>query len=168
MKKRIQLSTVKQEACVEVVFVNANLICKVINSSNVLRSIIEDAENRYCIKYLTEVAVDQDGNPMVDEDGCAIQQPICDKDGKLVAEYSTFPIDGTRLKQLNETVLQFLDELRNAMEGDEQSPSSLINPTTQCLLLGFGIDKRLVYSIRYITAHIQTQNPKLQKNGNNN
>lgn len=118
MKKRIQLSTVRQEADVEVVFVNANLICKVINACNAAQAIIDDAEQHYCIKVQHEPALNESGEPIVDKNGCTIEEPVLDKNGNQVYNYDSYRMAEDELRDLHTRVLPFLTELRNTLEGE--------------------------------------------------
>ena len=119
MKKKIQLSTVRQEADVEVIYVNAALICKVINAHNAITSIIGEAQACRAIKNLHEPVLDEDGNPVVDEKtGNEIIKPVVDEKGNEVFEYSPYYVQPTDIKDLNEVILPFLTELRNVLEGE--------------------------------------------------
>lgn len=118
MTKKIQLSTVRQEADVEVVFVNANLICKVINACNAAQAIIDNAEQHYCIKAQREPALNENGEPIVDENGCGVEKPVLDKKGNQVYNYGNYRMAEDELRDLHIRVLPFLTELRNALEGE--------------------------------------------------
>lgn len=118
MAKKIQLSTVRQEADVEVIFVNAALICKVINAHNALKSIIDNAERTHRIKAETQLAKNDDGTPCLTEDGYEIEEPILDKNGKPVVHYFSYNLDEKELMGLAESALPFLNELRTVLEGE--------------------------------------------------
>ena len=118
MAKKIQLSTVRQTADVEVLFVNAALICKVINANNALKSIIDSAKLNQRIKAETQLAKNDDGTPCLTEDGYEIEEPILDKNGKPVVHYSSYCLEAEELMELAEDVLPFLDELRTILEGE--------------------------------------------------
>lgn len=118
MAKKIQLSTVRQQADVEVIYVNAALICKVINANNALNSIIDGAKRTNHIKAETQLAKNDDGTPCLTEDGYEIEEPILDKNGKPVVHYSSYCLEAEELMGLAEDVLPLLNELRNALEGE--------------------------------------------------
>ena len=118
MAKKIQLSTVRQTADVEVLFVNAALICKVINANNALKSIIDGAKRTNHIKAETQLAKNDDGTPCLTEDGYEIEEPVLDKNGKPVVHYCSYCLEEEELMSLAEDVLPFLDELRSALEGE--------------------------------------------------
>jgi hypothetical protein len=118
MAKKIQLSTVRQEADVEVIYVNAALICKVINAHNVMDSIIRKAKDNYGIKEPTHTVLDENGEPCLNENGYEIKERDVDENGKPVVMYSSYKIDDCELEGLAETVLPFLNELRNTLEGE--------------------------------------------------
>lgn len=118
MKKKIQLSTVRQEANVEVVFVNAALICKVINSHNTVAQLISRAINERIIKKATRFVIDENGKEVLDENGCMIEEPICDQQGNPITQYNQLYLEGDELRDIAEIVLPFLDELRIALEGE--------------------------------------------------
>lgn len=117
MPKKIQLSTVHQEAEVEIIYVNANLICKVINAHNAMTNIVRGAE-KYDIKKPTHTAMNENGEPCLDENGYEIQERDVDENGKPVVIYSTHKLDPDEVKDLAEVVLPFLRELRTALEGE--------------------------------------------------
>lgn len=118
MAKKIQLSTVRQEADVEVIYVNAALICKVINANNALKRIIDDAKLCNHIKAETQLAKNDDGTPCLTEEGYEIEEPILDKNGKAVVHYASHSLGGEELMELAEVVLPFLNELRKTLEGE--------------------------------------------------
>lgn len=118
MAKKIQLSTVRQEADVEVIYVNAALICKVINAHNVMASIIRKAKDNYDIKEPTHTVLDENGEPCLNKDGFEIQERDVDENGKPVVTYSSCRIDSCELAGLAEDVLPFLNELRSTLEGE--------------------------------------------------
>lgn len=118
MAKKIQLSTVRQTADVEVLFVNAALICKVINAHNVMDSIIRKAKDNYGIKEPTHTVLDENGEPCLNENGYEIKERDVDENGKPVVMYSSYRIDDCELEGLAEVVLPFLNELRSTLEGE--------------------------------------------------
>lgn len=118
MAKKIQLSTVRQEADVEVIYVNAALICKVINAHNVMASIIRKAKDEYGIKEPTHTVLDENGEPCLNENGYEIKERDVDENGKPVVVYNSHKLDGKELAELAEVVLPFLNELRSTLEGE--------------------------------------------------
>lgn len=118
MKKKIQLSTVRQEADVEVVFVNAAFISKVINADNAIQGIVNGALRYGAITPVNEPEVDENGNEVTDANGCLVFKPVLNSDGNQKVEYNSFNITKEELVDLNETVLPFLTELRKALEGE--------------------------------------------------
>ena len=118
MAKKIQLSTVRQEADVEVIYVNAALICKVINAHNVMDSIIRKAKDEWHIKESTHTVLDENGQPCLNENGYEIKEPDVDENGKPIVVYNSHKLDDKQLAELAEVVLPFLNELRNTLEGE--------------------------------------------------
>lgn len=116
--KKIQLSTVRQEADVEVIYVNAALICKVINAHNAMDSIIRKAKDGYDIKEPTHTVLNENGEPCLDENGFEIQERDVDKNNKPVVIYNSHRLSGEQLADLAEIVLPFLNELRSTLEGE--------------------------------------------------
>lgn len=106
--KQIVVSTVRQQADVEVVFVNANLISKVIKAQNALDRMLEGTREP-CFR------TDGEGEQILDENGKPIQEKT--EDGKLVYQYSYRGIREPRdIEDLHEKVKSLIDELVNAFE----------------------------------------------------
>ena len=106
--KKIVVSTVRQTADVEVVFVNANLISKVIKAQNALNRML-DGTRTPCVQH------DADGNDVVDENG----KPVYEKDenGNIIYDYGYRGIREQRdIEDLHEKVKSLIDELVNAFE----------------------------------------------------
>jgi len=103
--KQIQVSTVKQTADVEVIFVNANLISKAIRSSIAAHNALDK-----CMKIVPVPECDEDGTPKRKENGELIVT------GKTTNYYDPYEIGPDELKPLCEIVLPFLDELCKAFE----------------------------------------------------
>lgn len=103
--KKIQVSTVRQEANVEVIYVNAALISKVVKAYVAATNIIEDAKDNGVI---VEPMV-----PVIDTNGNTVDERATDKNGKPITEYRC--PDAT-LIALNETIYPLLSELVNAFE----------------------------------------------------
>lgn len=106
--KQIVVSTVRQQADVEVVFVNANLISKVIKAQNALDRMLEGTREP-CFR------TDDEGEQILDENGKPVQAKT--EDGKLIYQYNYRGIRETRdLEDLHEKVKALIDELANAFE----------------------------------------------------
>lgn len=103
--KKIQISTVRQEANVEVIYVNAALISKVVKAHVAATNIIEEAKENGVIVEPTV--------PVVDANGNTVDERVTDKNGKPITEYRG--ADAT-LIALNETIAPLLSELVNAFE----------------------------------------------------
>lgn len=103
--KQIKISTVKQMADVEVIFINANLISKAIRSSMAAH----DALDR-CIFDEPVPECDEDGTPKRKENGELI---LTDK---TIKRYDAYNIREEDLKSICETVIPFIDELCAAFE----------------------------------------------------
>lgn len=117
MKKKIQLSTVRQEADVEVIYVNAALICKVINAHNSINRIIDDA-SRCSINPQFKPKMNENGDVVADENGCIVNEPVLDEKGNQIIDYCSHRISDDQLRSLHQVVLPFLAELRNTLEGE--------------------------------------------------
>jgi hypothetical protein len=103
--KKIQISTVRQEANVEVIYVNAALISKVVKAHIAATKVIEDAKE--CGTIIEPIA------PVVDANGNTVDERATDKNGKPITEY--YCADDA-LIALNETIAPLLSELVNAFE----------------------------------------------------
>lgn len=103
--KQIQVSTVKQTADIEVLYVNAGLISKAIRSSIVAHNALDEC---VCIEPVPEC--DEDGFPKRKPNGDYILT------GKTNTSYNPHNIGEDGLKSLYEIVLPFLDELCAAFE----------------------------------------------------
>lgn len=109
--KKVQVSTVRQTADVEVIYVSANLISKTIKADNVLTKLLGEAHQYGAINE--EYKVDEDGNPLHDEDGKMIPNIV---DGKQVVIYNDIHLMASDLQELAEIVAPFLTELVEAFE----------------------------------------------------
>ena len=103
--KKIQVSTVRQEANVEVIYVNAALISKVVKAHVAATNIIEEAKENGVISEPTV--------PVVDANGNTVDERATDKNGKPITEYRC---PDAALIALNETIAPLLSELVNAFE----------------------------------------------------
>lgn len=109
--KKVQVSTVRQTADVEVIYVNANLISKTIKADNVLTKLLAEAHEYGAINE--EYKVDEDGNLLHDEEGKLLPNIV---DGKQVVIFNDFHLDASDLQELAEVVAPFLTELVEAFE----------------------------------------------------
>lgn len=105
MAKTIQISTVKHLADVEVIYVNARLISKAILSSVAIHRILDKST---VVSPVFET--DDEGQPVKDE-----------KTGMNVItgekkSYEIYNVDSNDIKDLDETVASFIDELCKAFE----------------------------------------------------
>lgn len=112
MSKKIKVSTVKQMADVEVLFINSNLISKAIRASIAAKLIVDEMKNRGCIN--TVMQCDEEGKPIMDENGMAV--PQLDENGNLIYNYSYFSMDPHAVEQFHTQVAPFIEELVNAFE----------------------------------------------------
>ena len=110
MSKKVQVSTVRQTADVEVIFINANLISKVIKSHIALDDLIRRTTDYGGIGK-QDVYKTENGELLRDENG----DLVIDKD-KVEYIYQDCRMDSDILKDLNETVLPFLKELVEAFD----------------------------------------------------
>lgn len=116
--KQINVSTVRQTADVEVIFINANLISKVIKANIAIDDIITYATTyNNAIRPLMTTKLNEDGSAVVDPDtGCEVMTPVLDKNGKPVVEYKELYLDSDQLRSIAENVAPFLRELVKAFE----------------------------------------------------
>ena len=108
MSKKIQVSTVRQTADVEVVFVNANLISKVIKAQNALDRMLNGTRTPM-------VKQDDNGEQVLDANG----KPVFETDdaGNIIYNYSYRGIREERdIADLHEKVKSLIDELVNAFD----------------------------------------------------
>jgi hypothetical protein len=114
--KKIQVSTVRQTADVEVLFVNANLISKAIRASIAIENIIKLAKAQGCIIPRYHQENDENGNPITDDKGIIKTTPVLDENNKQIIDYQRADITEEDLYALNEQVMPFLTELTEAFE----------------------------------------------------
>lgn len=106
--KKIQVSTVKQTADVEVIYVNSNLISKAIKSLVALEKLDNDIE--YQARRMDEV-------PEVDNEGKSVVDGLTGEvKTKEIERYDSLYIDGPTLERIHKIVVPFLKELTNAFE----------------------------------------------------
>lgn len=111
--KKIQVSTVRQEADVEVVFVNSNLISKAIRASIAAKAIL-DKMCEYGNAIGPVIKRDDEGGEVLDENGKPIQE--LDENGNPIFEYSYFKMDAVLVEQFHKHVAPFIEELTTAFE----------------------------------------------------
>jgi len=106
--KKIQVSTVKQTADVEVIYVNSNLISKAIKSLVALEEMDCTIENES--RRVDEVPeVDAEGKPVVDGLTGEVKT-------KEIEYYESLYINGPMLERIHKIVVPFIKELTNAFE----------------------------------------------------
>ena len=101
--KQIQVSSVKQMADVEVIFVNASIISKAIRSSITAHNALDK-----CVSEEPILKSDDNGAPVM-ENG----EPVVVGTNK---SYSRYNLREDDLRTLYENVLPFIDELCKAFE----------------------------------------------------
>ena len=106
--KKIQVSTVRQTADVEVLFINANLISKVIKAQNALDRMLDGTRTPV-------VKLDENGEQVIDANG----KPVFETDnaGNILYNYNYRGIREEKdIADLHEKVKALIDELVNAFE----------------------------------------------------
>jgi len=116
MSKKIRVSTVNMNSDVQVLFVNANLITKALRAQMAASKIAKCMENNGDVYPVMETEMDQDGNPIVDEKGCAKEHPVLDEKGNQVWYYGYHRLDDTNVEDFYKNVAPFLKELVDAFE----------------------------------------------------
>lgn len=106
--KKIQVSTVKQTADVEVIYVNSNLISKAIKSLVALEKLDDDIECQ-SLRIDEVPEVDAEGKPVVDGLTGEVKT-------EKVEHYDSLHINGQTLSRIHKIVVPFLKELTNAFE----------------------------------------------------
>lgn len=116
--KKIHVSTVEQTTSVEVIYVNSNLISKAIKADIAAQNMLNEMMNEYCpcIKPITEAELDNDGNPVLDENGNTIEKPALDKNGNKMYAYSDLRMDPHMVEMFHKQIVPFLKELVDAFE----------------------------------------------------
>lgn len=104
--KKIQVSTVRQTADVEVIFINANLISKVIKADIAIDNLILDATLYEHIKPELKEKTDENGNLAF--------EPVVDEKGNEKTIYSSHQISEDQLRAIAENVAPLLRELVEA------------------------------------------------------
>lgn len=113
--KKIEVSTVKMESHVQVLFVNASLVKKALCAQMAATELIErlkasgDITPRYNEVPNEEATADNEKPKMKYE-------PMLDENGKQIIDYNWTRIDGEYVKQINEVIEPFLKELTDAFD----------------------------------------------------
>lgn len=113
MSKKIKVSTVRQEADVEVVFINSNIISKAIRASIAAKSIL-DKMCEYNSAINPVIKKDNEGEEVHDENGKPIQE--LDENGKPMFNYSYFRMDAVLVAEFHKYIAPFIEELTTAFE----------------------------------------------------
>lgn len=116
MSKKIQVSTVKQTADVQVLFINASLITKVLRASIATKNIL-DKMCEYGNAIAPIIKMGDEGEEVLDENGKPIQE--LDENGKPMFNYSYFRMDATFVEQFHTQIAPFLKELVDAFDEAE-------------------------------------------------
>lgn len=116
MSKKIRVSTVNMNSDVQVLFINASLITKALRAQMAASKIAKHMENNHDVYPVTEPDVDQDGNPIVDENGYAKEHPVLDEKGNQVWYYEYHRLDASDVENFYKNVAPFLKELVDAFE----------------------------------------------------
>lgn len=114
--KKIQLSTVSMNADVQVVFVNATLITKALRAQMAAEKIDERMVHTGDAQPVMEPVVDQEGNPIMNENGFPKEKPVLDEKGNQVWNYGYHRLDDKEVESFHKNVAPFLKELVDAFE----------------------------------------------------
>lgn len=112
--KKIEVSTVKMESNVQVLFVNASLVKKALCAQMAATELIErlKASGDITPRY-NEVPNEE---ATADNEGSTKYEPMLDDNGKQIIDYNWTRIDGEYVKQINEVIEPFLKELTDAFD----------------------------------------------------
>jgi hypothetical protein len=116
MSKKIKVSTVKQMADVEVLFINSNLISKAIRASIAAQNILQQLGN--AIQPLEEPKLDEEGNEVTDENGNVVMVPMIDKNNHVMHKYSWASLNDFSVEDFHKNILPFIQELVEAFEAE--------------------------------------------------
>lgn len=116
--KKIQVSTVKMESNVEVIFINSAIISKSLRAQMAANRILEEMRRRSAVKELEQPKyVDEEGNPMPDENGRIEYIPVLDDDGKQRVEFDSYHrMDAENIAAFYYDIVPMLNELVKAFE----------------------------------------------------
>lgn len=116
MSKKIQVSTVKQTADVQVLFINASLITKALRASIASKSILGNM-CKYNNAISPVIKTNDVGNDVLDENGKPIQE--LDENGKPMFSYRNFEMDAEYVEDFHTQIAPFLKELVDAFDEAE-------------------------------------------------
>lgn len=113
--KKIEVSTVKMESNVQVLFVNASLVKKALCAQMAATKLIE------CLKASGDITpryneVPNEETTDDNEETKMKYEPMLDENGKQIIDYNWTRIDGEYVKQINEVIEPFLKELTDAFD----------------------------------------------------
>jgi len=116
MSKKIKVSTVKQMADVEVLFINSNLISKAIRASIAAQNILQQLGS--AIQPLEEPKLDENGKEVVDENCNVVMVPVVDKNNHVMHKYSWANLSDFAIEDFHKNVVPFIQELVEAFEAE--------------------------------------------------
>lgn len=118
MSKKIQMGTVRQEANVEVLFVNASIISKAIHALVAANSIMNKMTSGYnpAIKPTMTQAMNENGEGIVDGEGREVFEQAVDKNGNKMFDYDNIRLDAEYVEQFHTRIMPFIQELVDAFE----------------------------------------------------
>ena len=111
MSKKIQVSTIKQTADVEVIALNSYFIAKCVRVQEQLRRVCLDRFSKHTIRTCDvedpeKYTIDPDGN-------------LCDKlTGEPILKHNDAHLYSEDVNVIEDVVLRFFDELTKAFEGE--------------------------------------------------
>lgn len=114
--KKIQVSTVNMQSDVQVIFINASLIKKALRAQMAASNIAKRMENNRDVYPVMEPELDENGEPKVDEKGCAIEKPALDEKGNQVWNYEYHRLDNNEVEKFYNDITPFLKELVDAFD----------------------------------------------------
>ena len=114
--KKVKVSTVRQMADVEVLFINSNLISKAIRASIATKSIL-DKMCEYSSAISPVIKQGDEGGEILDENGKPVQE--LDENGRPMFNYGYFRMDATYVEQFHKHIASFIEELTNAFDEAE-------------------------------------------------
>lgn len=114
--KKIQVSTVSMQSDVQVIFINASLITKALRAQMAASKIAEHMEHNGDARPITRTRLDENGEPVLNEKGFAIEDPELDEKGNQVWYYGSHRLDGVDVENFYKNVAPFLKELIDAFE----------------------------------------------------
>ena len=116
MSKKIRVSTVNMNSDVQVLFINASLITKALRAQMAASKIVANMENNRNVYPVTHDRLDENGEPVFNEKGFAIEDPELDEKGNQLWYYGTHRLDANDVENFYKNVAPFLKELVDAFE----------------------------------------------------